>query len=199
MNQNKMKRAAKAARITLGTLWWASLALLALLIVNIFLAKIRGEVPSVFGYSVMNIVSGSMENEDNPDEGIPEGSYILVRRVDPEDVKKGDVICFYSTDPSIYGLPNTHRVVEEPIVTEYGFEFVTKGDANHASDKYNAEGDRLIGRYVKRLDGVSAFVKVLEGNGMIIMILMLGVTVVFMFAGAVIKSKASSEDTENKQ
>lgn len=195
MDQTKKQKAAGAVRITLGTLWWTAVVLLALVIVNIFSAKIRGEVPSVFGYSVMNIVSGSMESPEDPDGGIPVGSYILIRRVDPKDIKRGDVICFYSTDPSIYGYPNTHRVVEEPIVTENGIEFVTKGDANPVPDKYNAEGGRLIGRFVRRLDGVTAFVKMLEGNGMLIMLGALGGAVVFMFAGAVIKAR-NSEDEE---
>lgn len=195
MEQTKKQKVAGVVRITLGTLWWTAVVLLALVIVNIFSAKIRGEVPSVFGYSVMNIVSGSMESPEDTDGGIPVGSYILIRRVDPKDIKRGDIICFYSTDPSIYGYPNTHRVVEEPIVTENGIEFVTKGDANPVPDKYNAEGGRLIGRFVRRLDGVTAFVKMLEGNGMLIMLGALGGAVVFMFAGAAIKAR-NSEDEE---
>ena len=109
-----------------------------------------------------------------------------------------DVICFYSTDPTIYGIPNTHRVVSEPIVNADGsIEFVTKGDANAIEDKYNAKGENLIGVYVKRLDGVTSFVKMLEGNGMIIMIIALQAAVVLMVAAGIIKSKASASDEKD--
>ncbi len=174
MVQTKKKKTIRIVRSTFVSLWWIALALLAILLVNIFSAKISGEVPSVFGYSVLNIISGSMENEEDPDSGIPVGSYVLIKRTDPEEIRRGDIISFYSTDPSIFGFPNTHRVVEEPIVTDGGYEFVTKGDANFAVDKYNADGDRLIGRFVCRLDGVTAFVRTLKRNGMLIMFVVLG-------------------------
>jgi signal peptidase I len=173
--------------------------LLALLLVNIFSAKIRGEVPSVFGYSVLNIISGSMENAEDPDGGIPVGSYILVKRTDPKEIKRGDIISFYSNDPSIFGFPNTHRVVEEPIVTDGEYEFVTKGDANFTPDKYNAKGDRIIGRYVRRLDGVTSFVRMLEGNGMFIMFGVLGAAMVLMVAGAMIKGVSSAQNDEEEK
>ena len=104
-------------------------------------SKIRGEIPYFFGYSVMNIVSGSMEDT------IPEGSYILIKKVDATEVRNGDIICFYSDDPAIKGYPNTHKVVEDPIYGENGIEFVTKGDANPRKDDYTAKGDKLIGRH----------------------------------------------------
>ena len=194
MEQTKKQKVAKVIRVTLASLWWVAVILLALLLINIFSAKIRGEVPRVFGYSVMNIVTGSMENKEDPDSGIPTGSYILVKRVDPEKVKRDDIICFYSSDPSIKGFPNTHRVYEDPIVTENGIEFVTKGDANLTPDKYNARGEDLIGIFVCRLDGVTSFVKMLEGNGMTIMFCVMGAAVIVMVAGAIVKSKYGEDE-----
>ena len=194
MEQTKKQKVAKVIRVTLASLWWAAVILLALLLINIFSAKIRGEVPSVFGYSVMNIVTGSMENKEDPDRGIPTGSYILVKSVDPKKVKRDDIICFYSSDPSIKGFPNTHRVYEDPIVTENGIEFVTKGDANITADKYHALDEDLIGIYVCRLDGVTSFVKMLEGNGMTIMFCVMGAAAVVMVAGAIIKSKYGEDE-----
>ena len=157
-------------------------------------AKMRGEVPFVANHSIMRIVSGSMESE------IPEGSYILIKKIDPEQIKKGDVITFYSTDYMIYGLPNTHRVVEEPILTEDGYEFVTRGDANPVNDKVTAKGDMLIGIYVKRLDGVTKFSEALEGGGMMILILVLEVLIFAMAAFMFVKAKRrGAEDAEGDQ
>ena len=188
-------RAVKAVKYTLTSLWWLVLALLAIILVNVFGAKLSGKVPSVFGYSVMNIVSGSMEEE------IPQGSYILIKKADAEEVREGDVITFYSTDPKIYGVPNTHRVVGEPIVTDSGIEFVTRGDANSVNDKETAKGDRLIGIYVRRLDGLTSFVELLNGKTLIIVIVCLQICVISMSAYTyfIFKNRKSEEDTDEKK
>ena len=189
------KKVVKAVKYTLTSLWWLVLALLALILVNVFGAKLSGKVPSVFGYSVMNIVSGSMEEE------IPQGSYILVKKADAEEVREGDVITFYSTDPKIYGVPNTHRVVGEPIVTDSGIEFVTRGDANPVNDKETAKGDRLIGIYVKRLDGLTAFADALSGNTLITIIICLQICLASMsiYAFTVLRKHKDDEGKDNKK
>ena len=180
MNSEKKTKLIKALRIALSVFWWCLLVLLFLLLVNIFSAKMQGKVPSAFGYSVLNIVSGSMEDE------IPEGSYILVKKVEPEEVKKNDVICFYSSDPTIYGMPNTHRVVEEPIYKDGKLEFVTKGDANPQKDKVTAKGDRLIGVYVDTLDTLTAFTNSLNSGTMLVIFIGLQVCIAGMIVYSVI-------------
>ena len=183
----------KAAKVISHALWWCVLALLFLLLVNIFTSKIRGEVPDVFGYSVMNIVSGSMEDE------IPKDSYILIKKCGPETIKKDDVICFYSSDPDIYGIPNTHRVVEEPIVNSDGsIEFVTRGDANAVNDKENAKGDRLIGVYVRRLDALTSFSNALKQNTLIFVIIGLQISLVAMagYTVFVLKNKRNTTNSD---
>lgn len=189
------KKAVKAIKRTLSVLWWLVLVILFIILVSVFGAKLSGKVPSVLGYSVMNIVSGSMEDE------IPQGSYILVKKADAEDVKVGDVITFYSTDPLIYGIPNTHRVVEEPIVTDGEIEFVTRGDANFVNDKETAKGDRLIGIYVKRLDGLTAFADALSGNTLITIIICLQICLASMsiYAFTVIRKHKDDEGKDNKK
>ncbi len=181
------KKILSAVKISLGVIWWLFVSLLAIILINIFSAKMSGRVPSVFGYSVMNIVSGSMEDE------IPKDSYILIKRIDPAEVKKDDIICFYSTDPVIYGLPNTHRVAEEPIFKDGSYYFVTRGDANSVDDKVLAEGDKLIGIYVKNLDGVTALSRALEGNTLIVIISVIMV----LMTGMVVYTAVSSSRKKN--
>ena len=67
-------------------LWWSLTVVLLVSIFGIMTAKMRGEVPYFFGYSIMNIVSGSMEDT------IPEGSYILIKKTDPSEIRKGDTL-----------------------------------------------------------------------------------------------------------
>lgn len=138
-------------KYVLTGLWWLALLLGAVLIISFISAHSRGEVPRIGKYAVMHIVSQSME------PSIEQGTYILVKQVPPEEIKKGDVICFYSNDPTIYGCPNTHRVVEEPYTEGGELYFITQGDKNLIPDKYPAQGDRLIGVWVANLSGVTAF------------------------------------------
>lgn len=192
MISKKKDKLINAIRLTAKISWWCVIVLLAFLLVNILGAKLSGKVPRVFGYSVMNIVSSSMEEE------IPKGCYILIKKADPQQVELGDVICFYSTDPKIYGIPNTHRVVEEPIVTEGGIEFVTRGDANPVNDKETAKGERLIGIYVKRLDGLTAFSRIIEGKTLIIVIIVLQICIISMFAYTAMASKTKAQVQEKE-
>ena len=183
----KLTKTFKAIKIVASAVWWCVLAIVVALLVNVIGAKMSGKVPSVFGYSVLNIVSGSMEDE------IPSGSYILIKKTDAGEIEKGDVICFYSTDPKIYGLPNTHRVVEEPIVTENGIELVTKGDANPINDKQTAKGDRIVGVYVKRLDGLTAFSDSLGQGTLVIVIICLLFSTIFMIGCAAVISASNKK------
>ena len=159
MNQElEIKHTENKTKKIFGILWWVCIILIAILLFNVIGAKMQGKVPEIFGYSIIRIISGSMEDT------IPQDSYILLKSVDPAEIKKGDIICFYSMDAVIKGLPNTHRVVEDPIVTESGFEYVTRGDANLANDKINATSEYLVGKYVLTLDLLSMFLSSLDSN-----------------------------------
>ena len=100
-----------------------------------------GEAPTVFGWQILRITTGSMAPT------YPTDTMVFVRKVDPADVEPGDVISFYSSDPGLDGSLNTHRVVE---VREEGdhYVYVTKGDANNAQDQYDADSRRLLGKVV---------------------------------------------------
>lgn len=97
-----------------------------------------GQVPNVAGYSMLRVLTGSME----PD--IPTDSIILVRRTAPDQVQVGDVISFYSSDPALRGAVNTHRVVEITRENEL-YVYTTKGDANYLADIYPPNEYDLIG------------------------------------------------------
>ncbi len=191
MKQNQ-KRILKTV---LGAIWWAFIALLIFVVIWVLGAKLQGRVPSLFGYSVLNVVSGSMEEE------ISAGSYILVKACAPEDVKKGQIISFYSDDPTLSGLPNTHRVVEEPKKTEHGIEFVTRGDANPVADTVPARGDALIGVYVGELGFLSVLSDMMTGGGIFAVLLILQGASAAMMIFHLIKKKetqeGSSKDPDN--
>jgi signal peptidase len=154
------QKAKKIIDTTVKIVWWVFLVLLIALIVCIVSAKIKGKVPKVFGYSVVMIITESMGDT------FPVGTYILIQETSPEDIKENDIICFYSEDPSIYGYPNTHRVTK--VIESNGkYEYVTKGDSNAVEDNITAKGDKLIGKYVQKLDSLTWLSEAIKSEGMV--------------------------------
>jgi signal peptidase I len=100
-----------------------------------------GQAPSILGHSMFRVMTGSME------PSIPLDSLIVVKKTEPSELEVGDVISFYSKDPSLDGAVNTHRIVA---IEEDGghYSFTTKGDANNVEDHYTTTESDLIGKVV---------------------------------------------------
>ena len=100
-----------------------------------------GKPPNIFGYTMLRITTGSMEPTYNID------TLLVVKETDPGEIKEGDVISFYSSDPALEGAVNTHRVVA---ISQDGDHYIytTKGDANNAVDLYDVQSRYLIGKVI---------------------------------------------------
>ena len=134
MIKSKLKLAAKITLIAL-------VAVMFFTVVYVMVCNLRGKVASIGGYSVMKVVTVSM------DPSIHVGDYILIKETDAEDLKVGDVITFLSDDPTIKDMPNSHRITK---INDDG-TFTVKGDANPTEDVYTVKSDRIIGKYVRKL------------------------------------------------
>ena len=114
-----------------------------------------GQAPNFFGYSFFRVMTGSME------PAIPTNSLIVVKRTPAAELSEGDVITFYSRDPSLMGEPNTHRIIS--IEESQGKRiFHTKGDANNMADVYPTKEEDLIGRVVYSSYGLGSFVRLIS-------------------------------------
>jgi len=79
------------------------------------------------------------------------GDLIIVRQIDGEEVKTGDIIAFFDPDGNGSSIL-THRVTA--VETENGvLSFRTKGDANNTEDKKAVSEDKLVGIYKIRIPG----------------------------------------------
>ncbi len=101
---------------------------------------------SLLGYKLNAVVSPSMSPVINA------GDISLSKEVtDPTTLKKGDIISFFSVDPSIYGEINTHRIEEVTTNQQGELAFVTKGDNNEDVDPYLALASNVIGVHKSRI------------------------------------------------
>lgn len=164
----------------------------------IFVSVLRAgkdKVPDIFGYSFLQVATGSMEPT------IPTNSLIIVRKTDPAAVQVGDVICFYSLDPKILGKPNTHRVVE--IQQKDGeLSFITKGDASSLEDTYPVSADRLVGVYLKHIQ-ISKVMDVLHNQYFFFFVLVVPLCVIifleFLHVKKIAQEKAEKKNGKDSQ
>ena len=89
--------------------------------------KFIGETPSVFGYNLYYIVTGSMEPT------IRVGDVILGKDVTADELSVGDIVTFRGESGELEGKIVTHRV--QSVYEENGQTYlITRGDANTADD-----------------------------------------------------------------
>ncbi|MFS0821460.1 signal peptidase I [Bacillus sp. 1P02SD] len=121
--------------------WLGNIAFLVFLMITIaiilslLLSKNQqGQPPSIFGYKIMTVLSGSMDPLLEP------GDIIFVNVIDRYQVKVNDVITYQKGQQTFV----THRVVD--IVTNGGDRsFQTKGDANNINDQELVSPNQLVG------------------------------------------------------
>ena len=152
-----------------------------------------GQVPQVMGFSVFRVLTGSMEPE------IPEGSLLLVKKTDANRIQIGDLISFFSPDPTLEGAVNTHRVVD---IDGENQRFTTKGDANDAVDGAPVHFKNLIGKPVfciPKLGYLSNFLT--HPPGMYVGWSVIGVLLVLLFTPELLKwaEKSDRKAAEKKR
>jgi signal peptidase I len=145
-------------------LTWALLALCLLLLCSGL------AIPRVAGLKFAQVVSGSMEPT------IQTGAGIVMGKVDPAQIKPGDIIGF-----SIPGIdtPVCHRVVEI-VTTESSYGFITKGDAAAEQDPWIVQPGQVIGRVYLNLGWLLPVVSFTDTlPGVIVTLFLPGVILVF--------------------
>lgn len=132
-----------------------------------------GEAPNIMGYSVFRVLSGSMQ------PAIPIDSLVFVKHADADKIREGDIISFYSRDPSLDGFVNTHRVVS--IEKEQGaISFTTKGDSNYMDDRYPVSSADLIGKVVHISPILGKFVRLLSNPLIFLPLIVLPLLVILL-------------------
>ena len=97
-----------------------------IMIIFLVVAKIKGESPTIFGYHMYFIKTGSMSDYLEP------GDIIISKKYDGGELvasrENGDIVTFYG-DASGTRASITHRVIEVN-----GEKVITQGDANNIAD-----------------------------------------------------------------
>ena len=111
----QVKKTGNIAKEILSYLEWGLLIISFGLVIYAFICTARGKAVTVFGYSLLHVVTGSMEPT------ISTGDFVIVRREEIPTLKTGDIVAYYTKDPQIYGSLVIHRIQE--ITEERAFIF----------------------------------------------------------------------------
>ena len=142
------------------------------------------EVPSFLGWKPFIVLSGSMETE------IYAGDLAVVKEVDTNTLKKGDIIAFKSG-----GIEITHRIYD--IVQEDGItKYITKGDNNNTEDNGYVLPEQIEGLYqfkISRLGNLAMFVQTPTG-----MIICLSIPCIILILLQIVESRKNKKYIEEK-
>ncbi len=190
--EEKREKAVKVyhiLRAIKNVLCWTLIAVLAVSVVTFLMMRIRGETPSVFGYTLQRIQTGSMEPE------LMVGDVILSKNIDDvSTLEEGDIITFQGGS---YFSNNrvTHRVYVKPHMENGVVVLQTKGDANDIADPV-IEGSTVESRYLNKITFLNMLYNFfLSPWGLIIFIML----IVFVFFDEVLNiGKIVSGNYEEK-
>lgn len=125
-------------------------------IINIKVLK--KDTTPVFGYSMLEVVSGSMEPT------IHVGDMIIIDLLG-NNFQENDIVTFKDENGALV----THR-----IISLNGNEMITKGDNNDSEDPVNTT-DTIIGKYVTRISGLGRILAAFKSPLTMGLILFIGV------------------------
>ena len=123
---------------TLEAMFLTCIVLVAVINVTMLVQQnfMEKRVPTIFGYSYINVLSSSME------PAVSAGDLVICKEKDEYEI--GDAILFEEQDYLIL-----HRIVD---INEKG-EFITRGDANPSNDEYPVTPALIHGEMVGVLTG----------------------------------------------
>lgn len=171
-------------------------AMVALILINVVVCKIKQKPISFFGISFSVVVTDSMEDE------IMTGDLIVFKSVDADTLKIGDNIVFRADDnfkdgagKSMAGCTIVHKIVD---ITDGGF--VTKGVNNVAEDFGVRTESDIYGVCIANSAGWGVVFSFFGKYGIIILVAVIAVPVIVTQTIKIIKlAKRKNDDIEEEK
>ncbi|ELK48029.1 signal peptidase I [Halobacillus sp. ACCC02827] len=184
-----------ALRMIYKTLSVTAVGLIVALAIVVIAVKASGGEPTLFGYQMKTVLSGSMEPT------FQTGSVIAIEMTeDPSVYKEGDVLTFIDKKEQVV----THRVID---VQEAGGDvlYTTQGDNNDGADLDPVLSGNVLGSYTGFTIPYLGFVLNYAGSkmGSALLLFVPGI-LLFLYGGltfrkAVVDFKKQHEQTEPAQ
>lgn len=124
----------KTLTFILNIFSWVIFGIIAIAVLSVFIQRITGQTPNLFGYRYYYVLTSSMSPELEPGEVI--FSKVYNEKKNKPEISIGDNVTFVIPDGSRAGSLNTHKVVTSPYYDESkGSSYIiTKGVNNAIAD-----------------------------------------------------------------
>ena len=125
---------------------------------------------------------------------------VVTMRVDnPEDLKKGDIVTFNSTDYRYSGVLVTHRIVNIEKTSNGEYLYTTKGDNNNTQDSSRISFDEIYGRVLFRIPKIGYIQYYLSSIlGWVAIIIVPAVMIIGYDIYKLVKTLRSNDDRSKK-
>lgn len=107
---------------------------------------------SLFGLKMFIVLSDSMSKTD-----FDAGDLVLVKEVDPKDLKEGDIIAYTSQNTSNYGETVTHKIRRLTTDDNGAPGFITYGTTTDTDDETVVTYPYVLGKYKSHIPKVGKF------------------------------------------
>ena len=145
-------------------------------------------------FSAYTIVSPSMVPAINVLDVV-----VTMRVNNPEDLEKGDIITFNSTDYRYSGVLVTHRIVNIEKTSSGEYLFTTKGDNNNTQDSSRISFGEIYGRVLFRIPKIGYIQYYLSSIlGWVAIIIVPAVMIIGYDIYKLIKTLKSKDDNAKK-
>ena len=107
---------------------------------------------------------------------------VVTKKIDPKDLKEGDIITLASSDERFYGTVITHRIKKKYYdSTTKKYTYVSKGDNNNIEDSALVEQDRIYGKVILKIPKLGYLQIFLASQGGWILVILLPCLTVISF------------------
>ena len=178
---SRRKFLARLGRTVSNLVFISLLVLVCFLLFSLVQGRLRGGPPTVGGYRLFAVLSGSMS------PSFETGSLVAVKPVDPAQLKTGDVITFSGPEGIV-----SHRIVG--IETEGGLKFATKGDANNVADFDPVSPGQVIGTVALALPWLGRLLVFSQSRQGLLLLIVVPALVVLLVEGRSLWRYAVAED-----
>lgn len=133
----------------------------------------------LFGYRAFAVLTDSMEKTD-----FAAGDLVLIKDVDPQTLKEGDLIAFPSRNEASYGKTITHKIRRLTTDADGIPGFVTYGTTTDTDDETVVTYPFVIGKYEGRVPKVGKFFQFLKSTPGYIVCILIPFMVLILLEGA---------------
>ena len=144
-------------------------------VANIKIKQLKGDYTPP-KYNAYVVLTGSML------PSIKVEDVVVTKKIDPKDLKEGDIITFASSDERFYGTVITHRIKKKYYDSKKKkYTYVSKGDNNNIEDSALVEQDRIYGKVILKIPKLGYLQIFLASQGGWILVILLPCLTVISF------------------